>query len=136
MQQFAGFVNTARVPSWPRWMWNPLSLPVHPHSFYLLGSHWLGFYFFGRCLTMGCLISCSLFEIFSSFLEWVVREVSGLRSIIHCLDDFLCIGPANSSICGTLLAMVQHMAEVFVVPLAPDKTEGSSSVLSFFRHLD
>lgn len=79
---------------------------------------------------MECSISCSLDETFSNVLEWVVREVSGLCSIIHYLDDFLCIGLANSNVCCILLATVQHIAEVFGVPLALDKKEGPSTVLS------
>lgn len=80
---------------------------------------------------MGCAISCSLFEQFYSFLEWVVRDVSGLASVIHYLDDFLCIGPAEGSICASLLSMVQHVFESFSVPLAADKTEGPATVVFF-----
>lgn len=72
---------------------------------------------------MGCSISCSLFETFSSLFEWVVRDVSGILSVIHSQDDFfLCIGPADSNRCRILLATVQHMADRFGIPSA--KTEG------------
>lgn len=52
-------------------------LPVHPQSFHLLGCFWQGSYFVDRCLPMGCSISCALFETFSSFFEWAVRESLG-----------------------------------------------------------
>lgn len=80
---------------------------------------------------MGCSISCALFETFSSFVEWVVRDVSGLNSVIHYLDDFLCVGPPASKTCALLLATLQHMAGTFGIPLARDKTEGPTTVLSF-----
>ncbi|XP_040211442.1 uncharacterized protein LOC120942272 [Rana temporaria] len=80
---------------------------------------------------MGCSVSCALFEQFSSFLEWVVRDVAGVDSVIHYLDDFLCIGPAGSKVCAVLLATLEHIAERFGVPLAPDKTEGPRSVIQF-----
>ena len=80
---------------------------------------------------MGCSISCALFETFSSFVEWVVREVSGVNSVIHYLDDFLCVGPPASNGCAILLATLQHVAGSFGIPLAPDKTEGPTTVLSF-----
>lgn len=54
-------------------------LPVHPQSVYLLGCCWQGSYFVDRCLPMGCSISCALFEAFSSFFEWAVREVAGVN---------------------------------------------------------
>lgn len=39
------------------------------------------------CFLMGYPISCSLFETFSSFLEWVVCDVSGIVLVIHYLDS-------------------------------------------------
>lgn len=68
-------------------------LPVHPQSVYLMGCCWQGSYFVDHCLPMGCSISCALFEVFSSFFEWAVREAAGVNSVIHYLDDFLCVGP-------------------------------------------
>lgn len=106
-------------------------LPVHPDSFWLLGCQWQEQFYVDKCLPMGCSISCAMFEVFSSFLEWVVREVSGLESMIHYLDDFLCIGPPSSSVCAILLSTLQHTAERFGVPLAADKTEGPTTEISF-----
>ncbi|CAJ0965427.1 unnamed protein product, partial [Ranitomeya imitator] len=66
-----------------------------------------------------------------SFLEWAVRDVSGLDSVIHYLDDFLCIGPDQSQCCEVLLRTVVWVAKRFGVPLAPGKTEGPCTSLSF-----
>lgn len=106
-------------------------LPVHPDSFRLLGCTWEGAYYVDRCLPMGCSISCALFETFSSFLEWAVRDVTGINSVIHYLDDFLCVGPAGSNICAVLLGTLQHLADRFGVPLAPEKTEGPTVTITF-----
>ncbi|KAM4043794.1 uncharacterized protein ACNLHF_014075 [Anomaloglossus baeobatrachus] len=100
-------------------------------SQHLLGCWWDGSYYVDRCLPMGCSISCSYFEAFSSFVEWVVRDVSGLTSIIHYLDDFLCVGPAGSMVCAGLLFALQKVAASFGIPLAPDKTEGPAPVMCF-----
>lgn len=59
----------------------------------LLGCRWEGNYFVDQCLPMGCTISCSYFEMFSSFLEWVIKDLSGLGSILHFTDGFLVLGP-------------------------------------------
>lgn len=106
-------------------------LPVHPDSFWLLGCCWQGEFYVDQCLPMGCSISCAKFELFSSFLEWVIRDVSGMDSVIHYLDDFLCVGPRESKGCAILLATLEHIAGKFGVPLAADKTEGPTTVLSF-----
>ncbi|XP_072286680.1 uncharacterized protein [Pyxicephalus adspersus] len=106
-------------------------LPVHPESQRFLGCVWQGAFYVDRCLPMGCSLSCALFETFSSFLEWVVRDVTEVPSIIHYLDDFLCIGPANSSVCRVLLGSLQYIAERFGIPLVADKTEGPVSALAF-----
>ncbi|XP_044128316.1 uncharacterized protein LOC122921997 isoform X1 [Bufo gargarizans] len=106
-------------------------LPVHVESMGLLGCYWGGEYFVDRCLPMGCSLSCAYFEAFSSFLEWVVVEVSGCASVIHYLDDFLCLGPANSRVCSLLLHTVQSVFARFGVPLAVEKTVGPVTELCF-----
>lgn len=106
-------------------------LPVHPHSFPLLGCRWLGAFYVDRCKPMGCSISCAFFETFSSFLELVVQHVVGVNSVIHYLNDFLCVYSPSSKLCGILLATVQDLAERFGTPLVADKTEGPTSVIKF-----
>lgn len=44
-------------------------LPVHPDSFRWLGCCWEDGFFVDCCLPMGCSVSCSYFEMFSTFLE-------------------------------------------------------------------
>lgn len=63
-------------------------LPVHLDSLHLLGCFWEGGYFVDRCLPMGCSLLCAYFEAFSSFLEWVVRDVSDGASVINYLNVF------------------------------------------------
>lgn len=63
-------------------------LSVHPDSFWYLGCFWEGGYYVGRCLPMGCLVSCALFEKCSSVLEWVVRQESQISSVLHYFVDF------------------------------------------------
>lgn len=85
-------------------------LPVHLDSDRLLGCHWEGQFFVDRCLPMGCAISCSYFEMFSSFLEWVAEDLSGLCSVLHDRDDFLVIGPPGEQTCLILLSTLQHIS--------------------------
>lgn len=59
-----------------------------PGQLSVVGMHLGWAYYVDPCLYMGCSISCAWFEAVSSFLEWVERDVSGLSSITHSLDDF------------------------------------------------
>lgn len=61
-------------------------LPVHQEDFHLLGFLFGGFYFMDRVLPMGCSISCSAFEQFSSFLERALRQQTGSVDSTHYLD--------------------------------------------------
>ena len=51
-------------------------LPIWSGDFELLGFKFDNCYYFEKCLPFGCSISCSAFEKFSSFLEWLVRTES------------------------------------------------------------
>lgn len=106
-------------------------LPVHPSSFCWLGCFWQDQYYVDCCLPMGCSISCSYFEVFSTFLEWVVRQETQVDSILHYLDDFLFVGPRDSRVCSLLLRAMERVSAVFGVPLAPEKTEGPTTELKF-----
>ncbi|CAJ0939651.1 unnamed protein product [Ranitomeya imitator] len=77
---------------------------------------------FARCLPMGCSISCHYFELFSTFLDWVLRYKTGSNSTIHYLDDFLFVGPGDSRLCSFLLQKFKFLTVKFGVPLSPDKT--------------
>ncbi|KAM9330146.1 uncharacterized protein PAF06_009848 [Gastrophryne carolinensis] len=106
-------------------------LPVHPDSQYLLGCYFEGGVFIDRCLPMGCSVSCAYFEAFSTFLEWVVKEKSGLSAVTHYLDDFFCVGPADSRVCDLLLSCMLSTFDSFGVPVATEKTEGPRTCMSF-----
>lgn len=106
-------------------------LPVHADCFHLLGCFLDGCYYYDTCLPMGCSISCYYFELFSTFLEWVVKRESGLRSVTHYLDDFLFVSPAESDGCAKLLSCFCQMMARFGVPLSAEKTSGPVTVLSF-----
>ncbi|XP_053161001.1 uncharacterized protein LOC128349104 [Hemicordylus capensis] len=106
-------------------------LPVHPADFSLLGFAFQGCFYIDRALPMGCSISCAAFEAFSSMLEWALRRVAGLGSTAHSLDDFLLVGRPGTEQCSHLLAVFQKLCADLGVPLAQEKTEGPSPILTF-----
>ena len=104
-------------------------LPVHPDDHHLLGMSWDGKYYYNLCLPMGCASSCKLFEEFSTALEHLVRYQT--KSVaLHVLDDFLFIEQTEQA-CKKVFQAFIDIAYTLGVPLAADKTEGPTTVLSF-----
>lgn len=85
-------------------------LSVYPGEFDLLGVNMNGGYYIDNCLPFGCSISCSTFEKFSSFLEWLLKQKSGLQSIVHYLDDFLLGGSVDTSDCEVAMTVLIRFA--------------------------
>lgn len=106
-------------------------LPIYPGDFDLLGFRFKGQYYFDKCLPMGCSISCSIFEKFSTFLQWVITNKSGLNTVEHYLDDFIFAGSRGSGECLQLMTLFQVVCKDFGVPLAVDKTQGPVTCLVF-----
>lgn len=106
-------------------------LPVHPHDHELLGIQFNGDFYYDKCLPMGCSISCSIFETFSTALQWIACTKFGVPTMLHILDDFLFLGPPDSSICKLALHQFMSMCDVLGVPIKGEKTEGPSTTLIF-----
>ena len=51
--------------------------------------------------------------------------------VIYYLDDFLTMGPANSTICQRNFAIIQTVCKKLGIPLALEKLEGPSQSLTF-----
>ncbi|XP_041442566.1 uncharacterized protein LOC121401560 isoform X1 [Xenopus laevis] len=106
-------------------------LPLHPESFKLTGCYFQGAFFVDLCLPMGCAISCSYFEMFSTFLHWLICQRSGNAAIAHYLDDFLIIGPKQTGKCQETLLRFLQMLKELGVPVADEKTVQPTTKLTF-----
>ena len=106
-------------------------LPVSPDDFELLGFKFRGMYYFDKALPMGASVSCYLFETFATFLEFKARRITGSASIMHYLDDFFFVAPAMSEKCMVLLDSFQRICKALGVPLAEEKTEGPTTIITF-----
>ena len=81
---------------------------------------------------MGCAISCNLFEKFSTFLHWELqRQVVGVGTVFHYLDDFLFLGSAGSDECACLMQGFKNLCNAIGVPIAQEKTVGPSTKVIF-----
>jgi len=105
-------------------------LPIHPDDFGLLGMYHDGQFYVDKALPFGCSISCALFEKFSTFLEWLLRKATGSNKWLHYLDDFLA-GHVSQDGAGDMLKVALSTFAELGVPVAEDKVEGPTTVLSF-----
>ena len=71
-------------------------ISIHPSDLHLVGMKWQGKYYFDCCLPMGCSTSCSIFESFSTVLEWIVQKLLGSQAIIHILNNFFIVASTES----------------------------------------
>lgn len=106
-------------------------LSCHPSAFHLLGFVFGDCFYFDKCMPMGCAISCAYFEMFSTFLHWVVVQRIGLLNVVHYLDNFLFVGPLQTGTCEVLLDAFMEMSCDFGIPLAAEKTEDPGACLTF-----
>lgn len=82
---------------------------VYPGDFDLLGLYINGNYYFDKCLSFRYAISCRIFEMFATFLEWLVRDQTSLQTVHHYLDDFIVIGKTNTNQCNFLMSTFQEI---------------------------
>lgn len=106
-------------------------LPVYPGDFNLLGFKIDSDYFIDKCMPMGCSISCSTFETFSTFLHWLTTKESNSENLDHYLDDFFFAGTANSNDCQSLMTTFVNICNKLQVPIADEKTEGPTCVMEY-----
>ncbi|XP_033733376.1 uncharacterized protein LOC117322521 isoform X1 [Pecten maximus] len=106
-------------------------IPIYPGDFDLLGFQFLDKYYIDKCLPMGCSISCNIFEKFSTFIEWLVRDKTGVNTVSHYLDDFIFAGKRGSQDCQILMSTFDNSCRELGVPIAEEKTVGPTTVIIF-----
>ena len=106
-------------------------IPIRPANYHLLGIYWRGHYYFNRCLPMGLASSCKTFEALSTAVQWIAQTKLGISYMLHLLDDFFIIISGSHEQCSRELALFLELCSYLGIPMAPDKTVGPSTVLSF-----
>ena len=105
-------------------------IPIHPDDFPLLGMIFQGQFYVDKCLPFGLSVSCALFEKFSTFLEWHIKQNIESNQLIHYLDDFCgCsndLDKAKNSLTKTLSCF-----NALGVPVSEEKVEGPATTIKF-----
>ena len=105
-------------------------IPISPQDSPLLCFKWRGAYYMDAVLPMGCSSSCSIFEAFSTALEWIAMNKLGVTKVLHIIDDFLFLATSHAKCLHDMKAFMTF-CEQLGVPLAPDKTVGPTTALQF-----
>ncbi|XP_068721411.1 uncharacterized protein [Montipora capricornis] len=105
-------------------------IPIRPEDYGLLGMQWRDLYYYDRCMPMGCSSSCLTFETFSTAVEWIAHSKLNISYILHLLDDFLLIAP-SMQLCQMQLDLFLSLCSYLGIPMAPEKTFGPVTTLSF-----
>lgn len=72
-----------------------------------------GAHFIDKCLPYRYFVSCKIFEKFAVFLEWAIKQRTGLDTVHHYLDDFIFAGGANNHHCNHLMTALKPCVENF-----------------------
>ena len=105
---------------------------VSPVEWHLLGTNREGFYFTELRLPFGLRSSVSIVNSSADALEWILRNKYYLKVLSHYPDNFFIAGPADSPQCQLNLKISQQIFDKLGVPLAPNKLEGPTTVLTHF----
>ena len=104
-------------------------VPVHPHDRSLL-VQWKEGIFIDGTLPFGLRSAPKIFSAVADGLIWMVHSEGFVHSL-HYLDDFLLLGPPNSSHCEGALHKTLQLCSELGVQVAEEKTEGPSTTLTF-----
>ena len=96
-------MEISKLPWWPKSDikdgYRIVSVYIHRH---LLGIQWLGATYIDGALPIGVQSTPKILSVLADLLQWIIIDQSH-AFVIHYLDDFLLVGPPESSQCTNTL---------------------------------
>ena len=77
------------------------NIPIHPSDHFLFGMRWRDQFYVDLVLPFGLRSAPYLFDAVASAVHWILETNYQVSPLLHYLDDFLTMGPANSHQCQT-----------------------------------
>lgn len=105
-------------------------IPVHPQDRHLQAVRWEGKIYVDPMLPFGLRSAPKIFNAVADALNWHLQQ-SGIQFIRHYLDDFIIVGPPNSSQCQEWIAILDRECRALGVPIAAHKRDGPSTCLVY-----
>ncbi|XP_052780604.1 uncharacterized protein LOC128217487 [Mya arenaria] len=106
-------------------------LPISPKDFELLGIKFDGKIYVNLNLPFGASCAPYYFEAFSTFIHWLVKDISKIPSLDHYLDDFIFCGAHGTGNCQHLLSTFHQVCVQLGVPINDVKSTDPSTVIVF-----
>ena len=104
--------------------------PINPLDWGLMGSKFKGKYFIDIRLPFGLRSSPFIFNTVADAFHWILVHKGYIEHSIHYLDDFFFANSTNS-LCQIDLENAEYIFDCIKIPLAMDKKEGPSQVITF-----
>ena len=105
------------------------NVPVHPSDRHLLGMKWRNQYYVDLALPFGLRSAPFIFNAIADLVEWILVHSYQIPDLLHYLDDFITMGPPESSQCAHNLRTTLAVCKCMGLPLHPGKCVGPSTVL-------
>ena len=105
-------------------------VPVSPLDRIWLGMCWKDQIYVDAKLPFGLWSAPKIFTAIADALEWCMAK-EGVQAVYHYLDDFIVLGPPRSEVCTENLQILHKVCNDLGVPLAPEKQEGPSTIITF-----
>ena len=96
----------------------------------LLGMVWDSNLYVDAALPFGLCSAPKIFTAVADGLMWIMGH-QGVRSAIHYLDDYLFFGNPNSGEYAETLQLALQLCECLGVPVALNKLEGPTTLITF-----
>ncbi len=110
-------------------------LPIHPDDVPKMGICFNGKFYFDKTLAMGCRTSAKIFEIFSTALEWILKNKFQLRPLHHVLDDF-CLLTKPAVLSPQQAKIFTDVCDYLGIPLKIEKQKSGFVVVCLGFELD
>ena len=104
-------------------------IPVHPTDRIWQGMVWEDHVYVDGMLPFGLSSAPKIFNSVADALEWCASQ-EGAKFIFHYLDDFVVMGQAGTQECRQSLLILKRICAVLGIPLADDKQDGPTAVLT------
>ena len=107
--------------------------PVRREDRELLGLKWQNQFYLDLRLPFGLRSLPFLFNRLADAFEWVLNNNYNIQDLMHYLDDYFTVGPANLAVCADNVQtiIIVCLASQLGIPVAPDKLEGPTTGLVF-----
>ncbi len=107
-------------------------LPVREMDRKFLGMKWRHQYYIDLAIPFGSRSAPRIFTRFADVVQDIFAQVLGPNvHIQHYLDDFFLVGLPGTDDCHKALSACLTLCDQLGVPVAPEKTEGPSTCITF-----